>query len=235
MTKGEGDYRARLIAARERLGLTRIEMSERLLTPHRTYDNWEEGKQVIPGVAVIAAEGLRVRLRAKQERDRERNAEITRRMVKGDSLAAIIGDTHLSKARIYQIAKAAEAVASYRADKQAPIYSTIRRMADGTWTYREIGVATDRQPGTIKSIVAHLRREGEDLRIRDRRSENRGYGFWKKYPEEIIDRAVAMVRAGSSVNRAAATVTNRERGPIAVVSRVARRCDEMGIVRQRRK
>lgn len=50
------DYRERLIAARERLGLSREDMAERLLTPRQTYSQWEAGVRRTPGVAVIAAE-----------------------------------------------------------------------------------------------------------------------------------------------------------------------------------
>lgn len=52
------DYRARLIAARERLGLTRRLMAARLLTPRQTYEQWERGHRRTPGVAVVAAEAL---------------------------------------------------------------------------------------------------------------------------------------------------------------------------------
>lgn len=50
------DYRARLIAARERLGLSRREMAKRLLTPRVTYEQWEAAARRTPGVAVVAAE-----------------------------------------------------------------------------------------------------------------------------------------------------------------------------------
>lgn len=53
------DYRARLIVAREKLGLPRREMARRLLTPRATYEQWEAGTRRTPGVAVIAAESQR--------------------------------------------------------------------------------------------------------------------------------------------------------------------------------
>jgi transcriptional regulator with XRE-family HTH domain len=53
-------FRDRLIAARERLGLSRAEMAARLLTPRQTYEQWEAGARRTPGVALIAAEMLAV-------------------------------------------------------------------------------------------------------------------------------------------------------------------------------
>jgi DNA-binding XRE family transcriptional regulator len=52
------DYRSRLIAAREALGLTRHEMAARLLTARQTYEQWETGARRTPGIAVVAAEAL---------------------------------------------------------------------------------------------------------------------------------------------------------------------------------
>lgn len=60
--------RDRLIAARERLGLSRIEMAERLLTPAATYKQWESGARRTPGIAVCAAELLSPRRRAAKGR-----------------------------------------------------------------------------------------------------------------------------------------------------------------------
>jgi len=56
-------YRARLIAAREALGLDAAEMAAVLLTPRQTYSQWESGGRRTPGVAVAAAEGLARRQR----------------------------------------------------------------------------------------------------------------------------------------------------------------------------
>lgn len=55
------DYRERLVAARERMGLSRREMAARLLTPRQTYEQWERGFRRTPGVAVVAAEGMEAR------------------------------------------------------------------------------------------------------------------------------------------------------------------------------
>jgi transcriptional regulator with XRE-family HTH domain len=52
-------YRKRLVAVRERLGLSRGEIAERMLTPVNTYRQWEAGSRSVPGVAVVAAESLR--------------------------------------------------------------------------------------------------------------------------------------------------------------------------------
>jgi DNA-binding XRE family transcriptional regulator len=52
------EYRGRLIAARERLGLTPREIAERILTPRQTYEQWESGMRRTPGVAVFAVESI---------------------------------------------------------------------------------------------------------------------------------------------------------------------------------
>lgn len=57
------DYRARLITARERLGLSPAQMAKRLLTPRQTYSQWEDGRSRTPGAAVVAAEMLADRKR----------------------------------------------------------------------------------------------------------------------------------------------------------------------------
>lgn len=57
-------YRARLIAAREKLKLSRREMAKRLLTPRNTYEQWETGARRTPGVAVVAAERIAIELPA---------------------------------------------------------------------------------------------------------------------------------------------------------------------------
>jgi hypothetical protein len=54
----QNDYRRRLIAARERLGLGHAEMAQRLLTPLYRYMEWESAARATPGAAVIAAEAL---------------------------------------------------------------------------------------------------------------------------------------------------------------------------------
>lgn len=55
------NYRERLIAARHRLNLTQVAMARRLLTSPKTYQQWESGARRTPGVAVVAAEHVRVR------------------------------------------------------------------------------------------------------------------------------------------------------------------------------
>lgn len=67
------DYRTRLIAARERLGLTHREMAARLLTPRATYEQWEADSRRTPGVAVVAAESLR---RTQRRRERPANGTL---------------------------------------------------------------------------------------------------------------------------------------------------------------
>jgi transcriptional regulator with XRE-family HTH domain len=55
------DYRARLIARRKKLGLSRRQMAAKLLTPLVTYEQWETGARRTPGVAVSAAEAAGTR------------------------------------------------------------------------------------------------------------------------------------------------------------------------------
>lgn len=51
-------FRARLIAARERLGAEPEKMARRLLTPRNIYLRWERGTLPVPGAAVVAAEAI---------------------------------------------------------------------------------------------------------------------------------------------------------------------------------
>lgn len=51
-------YRERLIAAREKIGISRAAMAKFLMTPRQTLDQWENGSRRTPGVAVVAAEVL---------------------------------------------------------------------------------------------------------------------------------------------------------------------------------
>jgi transposase len=91
------DYRARLIAARQRLGLSPRQMAARLLTPRQTYEQWEHGGRRTPGVAVIAAESLR-------ERD-ERARAITAAVSAGDTYEAVAQRYGITSERVRQIAK----------------------------------------------------------------------------------------------------------------------------------
>lgn len=52
------DARARLLAAREKLGVNKTEMAAWLETPHQTYANWEAGTRRTPHLAAAAAEML---------------------------------------------------------------------------------------------------------------------------------------------------------------------------------
>ena len=47
-----------MIAARKKLGMNRAEMAKRLLTPYRTYVNWERGERRVPGICEVAVELL---------------------------------------------------------------------------------------------------------------------------------------------------------------------------------
>lgn len=47
-----------LTAARLTLGMNKAEMARTLLTPYRTYQDWELGARPIPGVVTVAAELL---------------------------------------------------------------------------------------------------------------------------------------------------------------------------------
>lgn len=93
------DYRVRLIAARERLGLSRREMAARLLTPPLTYEQWEVGKRGPPGVAVLAAEIFAAQPQI------GRNARIASRAVNGETYEKIGADYRISKQRVEQIVK----------------------------------------------------------------------------------------------------------------------------------
>jgi DNA-binding XRE family transcriptional regulator/transposase-like protein len=48
--------RLRLIAARERLGVSPGQMAKRLMTSRRMYEQWEGGKRPTPGPVLVAAE-----------------------------------------------------------------------------------------------------------------------------------------------------------------------------------
>jgi transcriptional regulator with XRE-family HTH domain len=82
------EFRERLIAARERLGLSIREMASKLMTPRATYEQWEDGTRRTPGIAVAAAELLAPRFLRRAEkiaqmiREREHGAtwaEISKR------------------------------------------------------------------------------------------------------------------------------------------------------------
>jgi DNA-binding transcriptional regulator YiaG len=47
-----------LRVSRKKLGLNQTEMAQRLLTPFRTYYDWERGGRRIPGVCKVAVELL---------------------------------------------------------------------------------------------------------------------------------------------------------------------------------
>ncbi len=52
------DFRSRLIAARNKLGLSRREMAKRLDTPRAAYEQWEDGKRRTPSGVMLAAESI---------------------------------------------------------------------------------------------------------------------------------------------------------------------------------
>jgi hypothetical protein len=52
-------YRDRLLSAQANLGVSNREMALLLMTPRQTYDQWVGGRRRVPGVAVVAAEGVR--------------------------------------------------------------------------------------------------------------------------------------------------------------------------------
>lgn len=53
------EYRARLLAARNRIGLSPRLMAKMLLTPRQTYEQWEAGSRRAPGIAIFAIESIR--------------------------------------------------------------------------------------------------------------------------------------------------------------------------------
>lgn len=104
MSGSASDYRNRLIAAREKLGLSRKAMARLLLTPWQTYSQWETGTRRTPGIAVIAAEDA-VRLRQFKPAGIDWKAELSHAVEHGETMPKMAARLGIKRGTVWRAAK----------------------------------------------------------------------------------------------------------------------------------
>lgn len=221
------DHRSRLIAARERLGLSRREMAKRLLTPRVTYEQWEQSKRRTPGVAVAAAELLSPPNLRVATKDNVLNlADGTR--TTGEIAAELGLSIHTVRAALKWLRRRGNETPvrprrgriSPRRDKQ--LYDGILRLADGSKTLTEIARQLERQPKQVRNAITSLRDAGITVELADGRA---------RYEPIAIERAVALVRDGKTVAAAVREVLGRDNPHFHAV--VSDACDASSVARRR--
>lgn len=181
--KAAAGYRERLIAARERLGLTRREMAARLLTARQTYEQWERGFRRTPGIAVVAAEALR------SPRIREHVAALADGSRTADEIAAALGMSVKEVHNHAWLARRSGADVRLpgrpvgRSGQRAANAQRVLELADGSRTTDQIAAALDLSERTIGSLLAELRQQGHKPKIRKRRNQ-RGR-LWDAFVERV--------------------------------------------------
>jgi len=170
------DYRARLIAVREKLNLTREEMAARLLTPADIYSGWEYGTRRIPGTAVVAAEGLTT-IQRKSIRRTIRSMVLD--LADGSRSAAEIAEIlRVPKANVaacvHQLRAAGKlpdgAVAKSKHKRPRPKQDAILKYADGTRTLGEIADLIGARYNSTSVMIANLRKAGMSVPLKRKRS-----------------------------------------------------------------
>lgn len=162
------DYRARLIAARQRLGLTPRQMAERLLTPRQTYEQWESGARRTPGVAIVAAEALK---RATRVTINEL-AEILPAAIAADETLGDVARRLGCNNTAILVAERRLGVRLRRSRYRVPRekIELALRLADGTLTAREIAAAAGIKENVVRNAVARAGGPAT-LRKRDTRGQ----------------------------------------------------------------
>lgn len=174
------DYRSRLIAARERLGLSRREMAKRLLTPRATYEQWEDGKRRTPGIAVVASEkiaGVPVgRFGPLPTIDRAK-VDAACDLIRRDGIATtaaaravkLIGpDEIASFSRVGGLIRkrCKELGITIKYDRrQGSQLSRVFALCDGTRTTTDIALALGLTSGSVNSAIQTLKRRGDNPNI----------------------------------------------------------------------
>lgn len=221
------DYRSRLIASRERFGLTRREMAKRLLTPRATYEQWEKGQRRTPGVAVAAAELLAPPTIRTATRDN------VLELADGTRTAAEIAaelEMHVGTVRqaLKWLKRRGQKVAvSRRSGRASPrrdkhVYDGIANLANGTRTVADIAAVLGRTKKQIRNAIMSLRRSGKNVELAD------GYA---RYTSASIERAVTLVRDGKTVATAVREVLGNDNPNFHAT--VSRACDAAGVARRR--